>query len=215
MPKRNALLVEDYVAMRTLLAESLTSANFDVQSCGSAGEALAKFEPGSADVLITDIDLPDRPNGVELATILRARDPGLALVFITNFSEEGAFKGRVRPPEPFAFVQKSRLESNQVLLDAVESALTEASSPLRLSDGATPLSTLTSTQLTVVRMIAAGLTNSEIASRRGTNQRAVERMISRLFAELDVANDASRNPRVVLANLYTQAFGYPVLEETP
>lgn len=209
-PPRRVLLVEDYLPLRTLVAESLASEGFEVTSFDAAADALRKFQPDCADVLVTDIDLPERPNGVELATIMRAQDPGLAIVFLTNFPESAAFAGTVEPPKPYAFLQKSYLDSSQRLIDTVESALADSVNPVRLSEGeAQPLANLTTNQLEVVRMIAAGLTNAEIASRRGTNQRAVERMIYRLFAQLGIANDQTRNPRVVVTNLYTQAFGYP------
>lgn len=215
MPTRHALLVEDYVPLRTLVGEALEHAGFEVTSCASASEALSAFSPGDADVLITDIDLQDRPNGVELATIMRAQDPGLAIVFLTNYPATTAFTGKVSPPEPYAFLQKSLMDSGQRLLEAVESALADTETPLRLSDDENPFDRLTAGQLDVVRMIAAGLTNAEIASRRGTNQRAVERMIYRIFTQLGITNDPAHNPRVMVANLYTQAFGYPVLEERP
>lgn len=215
MPTRHALLVEDYVPMRSLVGEALARAGFAVQAFGSAPEALAAFGPGEADVLVTDIDLQGRPNGVELATIMRAQDPGLAIVFLTNYPASTAFTGKVTPPEPYAFLQKSLMDSGDRLLEAVESALADAEMPVQLTESDNPFDRLTAGQLDVVRMIAAGLTNAEIASRRGTNQRAVERMIYRLFSQLGITNDPSHNPRVMVANLYTQAFGYPVLEERP
>ena len=215
MPPRNALLVEDYVPLRTLVGEALEHAGFAVRSCGSAAEALAAFQPGDADVLVTDIDLQDRPNGVELATIMRAQDPGLAIVFLTNYPAGTAFAGKVAPPEPHAFLQKSLMDSGERLLEAVESALADADTPVQLTERGNPFDSLTSNQLDVVRMVAAGLTNAEIAGRRGTDQRAVERMLYRLFSHLGITNDPAHNPRVLVANLYTQAFGYPVLEERP
>lgn len=209
-PPRRVLLVEDYLPLRTLVGEALKAADFDVQSFASSVEALAKFQVDAADVLVTDIDLPDRPNGVELATIMRAQDSGLALVFLTNYPESTAFTGTVEPPKPYAFLQKSYLESSEKLIEAIESALADSVSPVRISESdGHPLSSVTATQLEVIRMIAAGLTNAEIANRRGTNQRAVERMLYRLFAQLGIANDPSHNPRVILTNMYTQAFGYP------
>ena len=209
------MVVEDYLPLRVLVADFLTSSGFDVAACGTAAEALDLFHPGDADVLITDIELPSRPNGVELATIMRARDPGLAIVFLTNYPPETAFVGTVAPPEPYAYLQKSMLDSGNRLLEAVESALADSDQPLRLteSDGG-PLTGLTRAQLDIARMVAAGLTNAEIAGRRETNQRAVERLLYRLFSSLGIANDPSQNPRVVLTNMYTRAYGYPTLPDT-
>jgi len=197
-----------------LVAAALNAGDFEVQAYASSTEALKNFHADSADVLVTDIDLPERPNGVELATIMRAQDPGLAIVFLTNFPSSTAFAGTVIPPQPHAFLQKSRLDSGERLIEAIESALADAVEPVHLTEGrGHPLGALTPNQLEVLRMIAAGMTNAEIATRRGTNQRAVERMLYRLFTQLGIANDKTRNPRVVITNMYTQAFGYPPARE--
>jgi DNA-binding NarL/FixJ family response regulator len=65
----------------------------------------------------------------------------------------------------------------------------------------------------MLRLMAAGLTNAEIAERRSSSLRAVERLITRTFEVLELNDDPVRNPRVTATNLYTRAFGYPVLEE--
>lgn len=213
-PPRQALVVEDYVPLQALVSDALRGADFEVVSFGAADQAITKCQVKQFDVLITDIELPGRPNGVELAAILRAQDPGLAIVFLTNYPSPTAFANTISPPTPHAFLQKSRLESTQVLLDVVESALDETRPLAVVSEpAANPLSNLTTSQLDVVRLIAAGFTNAEIARRRGTNQRAVERMAYRIFAMLDINNDPAHNPRVVISNLYSQTYGHPVLAE--
>jgi FixJ family two-component response regulator len=212
-PRRRAILVEDYLPLRTFVAEALTTAGFDVSAFENSRDALVNFTPLGADVLITDIDLPQRPNGVELATIMHAQDQGLAIVFLTNFSEQTAFAATVTPPPHYAFLQKVYLDSSERLLETIESALADTEEPVRISEkDASLLNTLTGAQMEVVRMLASGLTNAEIASRRGTNQRATERMIYRLFSQLGLTNDTTHNPRVVLSNLYTRSFGYPALD---
>lgn len=200
--------------LRALVSDALGGAGFEVTSLGVADQAIAKCQVTQFDVLVTDIELPGRPNGVELAAILRAQDPGLAIVFLTNYPSPTAFANTISPPTPYAFLQKSQLDSTQILLDVVESALDETRPLAVVSDPAeNPLSGLTTTQLDVVRLIAAGLTNAEIARRRGTNQRAVERMTYRIFAMLDINNDPAHNPRVIISNLYSKVYGHPVLTE--
>lgn len=200
--------------LQALVSDALRGAGFEVTASGTAAQAIAKCQVTQFDVLVTDIELPGRPNGVELAAILRAQDPGLAIVFLTNYSSPTAFANTISPPTPYAFLQKNQLDSTQTLLDVVESALDETRPLAIVSDPAeNPLSELTSTQLDVVRLIAAGLTNAEIARRRGTNQRAVERMTYRIFSMLDINNDPAHNPRVVISNLYSRTYGHPVLAE--
>jgi len=42
-PHRSVLVVEDQSALRTLIAATLEQANFEVNACGSAAEAVAAF----------------------------------------------------------------------------------------------------------------------------------------------------------------------------
>lgn len=213
--RRRALLVEDAVAIRTLLAAALDSAGFDVLPCESSNAAIRSFGSWDPDVLIADIDLGDRPNGVELATILRAQAPYIGVVFITNYSSTRAFERTISPPHGYAFLQKSQIDSTERLVEVVESALNDAADP-RVVVSEMPdqlLNRLTPTQLELVRLMAVGLTNAEIAERRGSTLRAVERLVTRTFEILELNDDPQRNPRVVVTNLYTRAFGYPALEE--
>ncbi len=83
---RHVLVVDDEPlvcdAVRMLLA-------FDghiVQTAHSARDALALFEPGKFDVVITDFEMPDM-KGDELAGQIKARDPKQAVVMITAYSE--------------------------------------------------------------------------------------------------------------------------------
>jgi DNA-binding NarL/FixJ family response regulator len=214
-PKRSVLLVEDQTPVRTLLASSLVSAGFDVTACGSPKEALKVFGQCDPDVLVSDIDLGTRPNGVELATILRAKAPYLALVFITNYPSIRAFERTITPPPRYALLQKDMLDSTDRLMEVIESALSDTDQPrvdtVPLADA--PLSRLTAKQLDTVRLMAAGLTNSEIAERRGSTLRAVERAVTRVFEALDLNDDPRQNPRVVATNMFTRVYGYQTLDD--
>lgn len=213
---RRAMLVEDTTPLRTLLAASLESAGFEVVACGSSSEAIKAFGKCDPDVLIADIDLGERPNGVELATILRAQAPYLGVVFVTNYPSTKAFERTITPPPRHAFLQKDLLDSTDRLIEVVESALNDATTPhvVARDGGDDVLNRLTATQLELLGLMAAGLTNAEIAQRRGSSLRAVERLVTRVFEVLELNDDPQHNPRVVATNLYTKAFGYPSRESS-
>ena len=210
-PLRKALVIEDNPSLRALLAATLETAGFEVTSAGSSARAIRLFGGSDPDVLIVDIDLGERPNGVELATILRAQAPYLGVVFLTNFTSANAFERTIAPPPRYAFLQKDMLDSTSRLLQVVESALDDAQSPQRISGDAddNPLNRLTPQQLDVVRMIAAGMTNMQIAAARGSSLRASERLVTRVFHALNLTDERQGNPRILAANLYTRTFGYP------
>lgn len=203
--------MEDSTPMRVLLSQALTGADFVVSATASSAQAIRLFGQFDPDVLIADIDLGERPNGVELATILRAEAPYLGIVFLTNYSSTRAFERTIAPPPRYAFLQKDLLDSTDRLIEVVGSALDDASIPRVIAESpeGNPLGRLTTLQLEVVRMIAMGLTNAQIAEARGSTQRAVERLVARTFEVLGLVDEPHRNPRVLTANLYTRTFGYP------
>ena len=208
IPARRVLLVEDQSAVRTLASATLEGEGFDVLAVESSAKAISHFGGFDPDVLVADIDLGERPNGVELATILRAQAPYLGVVFLTNYPAALAFERTITPPAGFAFVQKEQLGSVEQFVEAIESALNDAAEPRRDVDAAgDAVARLTPSQLELLKMMAAGLTNQQIAERRGGTVRAVERHISRTFDALGL-DDRNGNPRVIATNLYTQRFGY-------
>lgn len=214
-PARKVLLVEDQTPIRTLLAETLERTGFDVTACDSSKAALAAFPKIDPDLLIADIDLGSRPNGVELATILRTKAPYLCLLFITNYPSIRAFERTITPPERYAFLQKDLLDSTDRLIEVVESALTDSAVPQReiseVEDA--PIFSLTPAQLEILRSVAAGLTNNEIAQRRSSSLRAVEKMVARTFEALGLSDDAGTNPRILASNVFTRTYGYPTKED--
>ena len=84
------LVVEDHALMRSLVADAFGQRGFEVTASPSAVEALRLAAEADPDLLVTDIDLGSRPNGVELATILRERAPHIAVLFLSNVSREAA-----------------------------------------------------------------------------------------------------------------------------
>ena len=208
IPARRVLLVEDQSAVRTLASATLEGEGFDVLAVESSAKAISHFGGFDPDVLVADIDLGERPNGVELATILRAQAPYLGVVFLTNYPAALAFERTITPPAGFAFVQKEQLGSVEQFVEAIESALNDAAEPRRDADASEDaVARLTPSQMELLKMMAAGLTNQQIAERRGGTVRAVERHISRTFDALGL-DDRNGNPRVIATNLYTQRFGY-------
>ncbi|MBU6311152.1 MAG: response regulator transcription factor [Actinomycetales bacterium] len=208
---RTVLLVEDHPLMRALVERSLQDDGFVVESVGTSRRAIREFEAIDPDVLVTDIDLGDRPNGVELATLLRAQAPYLGVVFLTNYTSIDAIAGSVTPPEHAAFVHKGSVEQAGQLRQAIDSALDDTTEALVLAAKGNddPVARLSATQLSVLKQIAEGWNNAEIAAQRGVTLRSAERLITRTFETLGVNNDDKRNARVLATRLYIRAYGVP------
>ena len=58
-----------------------------------------------------------------------------------------------------------------------------------------------------LRLVAAGLTNAEIAKRRVVSERAVETTVNRTLRNLGISPKDSENPRSLLIRAYYQLVG--------
>ncbi len=98
------LLVEDEAALRNLAAASLKRMGYVVFEAGDGVEALdvAAENPGTIDVVITDMIMP-RMGGLELVGKLRAKRPGIRVIFMSGYTEA-------------ATLERAQLEPGSVLL---------------------------------------------------------------------------------------------------
>ncbi|MEN2741351.1 response regulator transcription factor [Microbacterium sp. X-17] len=211
MWRRRVLVVEDHALMRSLVADAFAQRGFEITAAPSAVDALRLVDDADPDLLVTDIDLGSRPNGVELATIVRERAPHVAVMFLSNLSREAAAAQARDTVEGASFVNKGAIGSVAELVDAAEAVL--ADRPVEHLTGATgsqgALLRLSPAQRETTRLLAAGLTNAEIARRRGVSVRAVEKSVERVFQALGLGGDDGIAPRVAAATLYTATFGDP------
>jgi PAS domain S-box-containing protein len=100
------LLVEDDPWIRDLARRILAEFGYRVLECASAAEALNRTETEHVDLLLTDVIMPEI-SGPELARLLVARKPALAVLFMSGYAEdEIVHRGVVEPgvsllPKPF------------------------------------------------------------------------------------------------------------------
>jgi DNA-binding NarL/FixJ family response regulator len=69
------------------------------------------------------------------------------------------------------------------------------------------LSALSGSQIEVLKLVAKGLTNSEIASAMFISEKTVESNISKMAKVLGLKRDLGGNSRVALAKLFYRAAG--------
>jgi CheY-like chemotaxis protein len=83
------LLVEDDAPVRALVRLMLEEHGLRIVEAGEGDEALRiseDAEPGSLDLLVTDAVIPG-PGGIELATRIRARHPGLRALLMSGYDD--------------------------------------------------------------------------------------------------------------------------------
>jgi CheY-like chemotaxis protein len=84
------LLVEDEPVLRELACMILKDYKYEVIEAGCGVEALKIFEQlgGKVDLLLTDMVMPQGMTGRELAEQLRARKPGLRVIYTSGYSAD-------------------------------------------------------------------------------------------------------------------------------
>ena len=96
------LIAEDEVLVRFALSDYLADRGFKVLEAGSAAEAIdvLESEPG-IDLVFTDIHMPGRLNGIDLARWVHEHRPGLAVVLTSGDVRKTDLAADIRTTEPF------------------------------------------------------------------------------------------------------------------
>jgi DNA-binding NarL/FixJ family response regulator len=161
-------------------------------------------------VAILDMDLGEGPTGIDLAHRLRAVLPTMGIVVLSTY-EEPRLMGYNQPPLPAGsiYLVKRTVVDSAVL----ERALQMAVDP-NVRDGMTTqgsathaASNLSDLQIEMMRMVAAGYSNAEIARRRSLTVPSVEKAIARLIKQLGLQASPAQNQRVMIAQVYYQLTG--------
>ena len=204
MPTR-ALLVEDDDFTRTTLSSALALHGIHVAGTArGAVEAMAASRSLDIDVAVLDLDLGPGPTGVDIAHGLRRAHPGIGIVLLTSFTDPRLLAASLSDlPQGAHYVVKQSLDSMEMLVAAIEgsTALSGGQPPESAATG------LTSAQIDTLRLLAAGLSNAEIARVRVVTEKSVEQAIARTAKRLGVPVAPSTNQRVALAREYFRLTG--------
>ncbi|GEA81539.1 response regulator transcription factor [Cellulomonas uda] len=200
-------VVEDQPLFRSMLERTLAQMPGlrVVASVGTFAEARAALRPGSVDVALLDIDLPDG-NGIALGVMLRREQPRLGVLLLSAHDAMDLLLDL--PPDVadgWGYLSKNSSTSEELLLSAVRSAavgvtvldpeLLARATPRAGSD----VARLTHRQYEVLRLLASGLSNAGIGEQLGITEKSVQNHVNALYATLGIDADPSRNPRVSAA----------------
>ena len=194
---RRILVVEDEALLRSLLASTLTFRGFEVQTAESALEAnraVKKFDP---DVLVVDIDLGEGSNGLELVAALGRQDSTRGYVILSNYSASV----KNVPEVPYiSYMNKQDISDPDSLIDEIEGVLRGRVNQQTTSEAAK----LTPSQIDILRMIAEGMSNQQIADKKSQSLRAVEQLLTRTYQAIGLSREDGQSMRVVAAQYYKQ-----------
>lgn len=197
---KHILLVDDH---RTFLAGTailLEKHGFRVTAASSGAEALERMEQALFDLFVFDLKLPGM-NGFELTETTLQRRPEATIVILTgeDISEHydrliemgvtGILEKSLGEQEFIGSLQFAMQQLTVLPLHLAKQLRTKDSRLFGPSpDTGTANRTLTDKEVTVLKLIAQGHKNKDIADRLFMSQRNVEYVISHLFEKLSASS---------------------------
>src|SRR5438045_2370431 len=118
--KRHILIVDDEPLVCETLSMILKFEGHVVDEAGSGKEALAIFQPGKFDLVITDFFMPAMTGG-DLARAIKATAPGQPVVLLTAYAERFHF------PAPSLTAIDSVIEK-PILIETLRDTIAQLSS---------------------------------------------------------------------------------------
>lgn len=202
-----ALVIEDDDLMRVSLVAALASADVEVvASAKTSAEALELAHTLFPQVALVDLHLGRGPTGVDVAHELRKNDPRIGIVFLTSFEDPRLIAETKPLPQGSQYLLKKDVGSIDEIADAITASL-EGKNRRISTELPSNMSQLSDVQLETLRLVAQGLSNTEIARRRQVTEKSIEASITRLLKSLNIPRDEGSNQRVQLARLYFESQG--------
>lgn len=197
-----AMLIDDDSFVRTTLQAGLAHYGIQVsESLDSASAAIKSITRSNADVAIVDLDLGPGPSGIDVCHTLRTHKSNLGLILLTSYQDPRIFDPTSSNlPKGCRFISKSELTDFNLLVQTILSARMK---PFHSkAESSSDSSTLTTTQLEVLKLVAQGLSTDEIAKIREVSPKAIESTIAKIHKTAGLKKSKSMNQRVQLARFY-------------
>ena len=208
------MIGEDSVLLREGAVRLLEEAGIEVVGqAGDAEDLLRKVRAHKPEVAIVDIRMPpdNTDDGLRAALAIREELPGIGILILSQYVEEHyAVDLLSAGSEGVGYLLKDRVAEVDRFLDAVR-RVAEGGSVLdpevvaqmlgrRRESG--PLDTLTEREREVLKAMAEGRTNAEIAAEMFVSERAVERHVTAIFQKLNLASEDGGHRRVLAVLTY-------------
>ena len=206
MKLRVGICEDDPFTLATLTA-SLSFEDVEVViSSADPNEVLELISDARPNAMLIDLHLGDGPTGLDLSKSIRAKYPEIGIVYLTSFESpkllDKDFSGF---PSGSQYLNKREISSVQQILQAVQKSIAKDRSSSVMH--ATGVSKLTNRQIEVLKMVAEGHTNNEIANRLGLNTKTVEGINLRIAKNLKLQEDQNKNQRIQMAKAYLRSIG--------
>lgn len=207
MPPIRIVLAEDSMLLREGLTMLLREAGFEVVAAyDNADDLVTDMDTNQPDVAVLDVRLPPAftDEGIVAATRIRRSHPSTSILILSQYVES------VYAQELFAageggigYLLKDRVMSLEALSDSVNrvasggTVLDPQVVSALLTARSDPLKNLSPRETDTLRLMAEGLSNTEIAKQTCVSVGTVEKHVSSVFTKLGLNESATQHRRVL------------------
>lgn len=194
------MIVDDHevviMGLRTLLKK-----HKDIQVIGEAATSAEAVEKALAlrpDIVLMDVRLPE-DSGIEACRQIRAVDPGIHVLMLTSYANDEAIFASIMAGASGYLLKRLKVRqlydaivavgSGESLLDpSVSKAVMDRVKEIKTGSPGRGYDALNEKEKEILKLIARGLTNKEIAVEICLGENTVRNYISAIFQKLDVAH---------------------------
>lgn len=188
------LLVDDHPVVRSGLRTVLDTGDVKIVGEAATGEeAILLAGYLHPDVVLCDLRLGAGITGIQTTAALRALDPAPAVLILTTFDRDAEILGAI---EAGAAGYLLKDVAPEVIVEGIHRAkagdmfLSPDLAARVLQGMRNPIPKLTDREIDVLRLLATGAANKEIASALFVTEATVKSHIGHIFAKLDVDSRA-------------------------
>lgn len=188
-------LIDDHPVLRESLARALNAETgmVVVGQAGTAGEALHDIPLANADVVVVDLNIPDR-DGIELLLVLHAQHPNLKLLVLSGYDDEYRIAEALRAGAQGYLVKTAeiaevvdgirRIERGEAPLSQRIAGAVVRAMRKPIQEGLGGLDALTPREKQVLRLLATGRSTREAAAQLTISPKTVETHRVRIYQKL-------------------------------
>jgi NarL family two-component system response regulator LiaR len=191
------LVAEDHAVVREGLC-SLLTARYGVEVVGEAADGLEAVEKAQAlqpDVILMDLAMP-RMTGLEAILKIRERDPKARILVLTSFGEDAKVSAAIRAGAMGFLLKDSSVDDLSHAIQSVHRGNLSLPQGLALklmsgllgTEAGAPTEELTRRELDVLKCLAQGMSNADIAEALSVSVPTVHSHVHNLLGKLNLTS---------------------------
>jgi DNA-binding NarL/FixJ family response regulator len=144
--------------------------------------------------------------------------PDIGIVFLTSYKDPRLLGGQqTMVPYGTVYMEKTGLSDLTKIRRSIEKSIVNGQVGQNKNNvdlkTLPRLTNLSNSQVEIIRLVADGLSNSEIAKQRSVTEKSVEQTLSRIMKKLNMPMDERKNRRVEIAKYFRYQTGVLNIED--